>query len=270
MVLLKRLSYDELAKINCLVTRNHYTHLAENCGCAYLYPKDQYSKGLLAMEILMWIYTVAYMALVGYEFYLQRWTLFVASLKLNPSKVLLILSFILTLLLIPLRLGCSADGEDYLTIVSIIFKSSYVLYLGRGFKRITTFVYIIHQVMKTQFSRFMLILSIFIMGFSQAFYVGCEFGIPEGGYDWTNKGEQLFTSPFESMYLINIFLMNDIGNAYVYMHQSYYQTIILILYLICIILHGILLINLLIAMMSNTYETTTKLDREWLRQVSKF
>ncbi len=31
-------------------------------------------------------------------------------------------------------------------------------------------------------------------------------------------------------------------------------------------MHGILLINLLIAMMSNTYDRTTELDREWLRQ----
>lgn len=31
-------------------------------------------------------------------------------------------------------------------------------------------------------------------------------------------------------------------------------------------MHGILLINLLIAMMSDTYVITTELDREWLRQ----
>lgn len=36
------------------------------------------------------------------------------------------------------------------------------------------------------------------------------------------------------------------------------------------ILVGILLINLLIAMMANTYDTTTELKREWLRQVTLF
>lgn len=41
-----------------------------------------------------------------------------------------------------------------------------------------------------------------------------------------------------------------------------------LLLIIFIIMHGILLINLLIAMMSNTYDRTTELTREWLRQVN--
>ncbi len=119
------------------------------------------------MEILMYIYTVLYMALIGYEFYIQGFKLYLQSMLLNPSKILYIASFILTILMIPLRFACSMEGEDYLQILSIIFKSAYVLYLGRGFKRTTTFVYIIHQVIKTQFLNFMLILGIFAFGFSQ-------------------------------------------------------------------------------------------------------
>jgi hypothetical protein len=109
------------------------------------------TQGLWTIEALMWIYSAGYLALTGYEFYLQRSKLFVDSLKLNPSKFLLILSFLFSLLQIPFRLGCVPDAEDHLTILSILFKSSYVLYLGRGFKRITTFVYVIHQVAHTSF-----------------------------------------------------------------------------------------------------------------------
>jgi len=204
--------------------------------------------------------------MVGRELYIQRVTLYMASLALNPSKVLLILSFFMTLLRIPLRVACESVGEDYLIILSIICKCSYVLYLGRGFKRITTFVYIIHQVIKTQFFRFVLIFVIFAFAFSQAFYVGCEYGNPTPGYDWKSQGERLFVSPFESLFLIILMLNNDLGNQYVYMHQTAYAVVTLLLFLVFIILHGILLINLLIAMMSNTYDRTTELDREWLRQ----
>ena len=122
------------------------------------------------MEILMYIYTVLNLAIVAFEFKSQGLKLYLKSMMLNPSKVLYIASFILTLLMIPLRFACSIDGDDYLQILSIIFKSSYVLYLGRGFKRTTTFVYIIHQVIKTQFLNFMLILAIFAMGFSQGYF----------------------------------------------------------------------------------------------------
>lgn len=268
VLILKRLAFDDLELIGCLDITDSFTHLIDNdkCKCAYLYPEDEYRHGLLVMEIFMYIYSAVYLVIFGYELYIQKVALYSKSLLLNPSKVLFIISVILTLLIIPLRVSCSVDGEDYLMIISIIFKSFYVLYLGRGFKRITTFVYIIHEVIKTQFFNFCLIFSIFALGFSQAFYVGCEFGNPLGGYDWTNRGEQLFTTPFESFFLVNVMLLNDLGNQYVYMHQSYYEVIILILLFIFIIIHGILLINLLIAMMSNTYDRTTELDREWLRQ----
>jgi hypothetical protein len=69
----------------------------------------------------------------------------------------------------------------------------------------------------------MLILSIFMMAFSQAFYVGCEFG--------TNAnpvGEKMFQTPLEAIWFFPIMLMNDVGNAYNYMHTTYYATIVLV------------------------------------------
>lgn len=88
-------------------------------------------KGLLALEILLIIYTIAYLVIIGKELYISRFALYMKSLALNPSKVLLILSFFMTLLRIPLRVACESIGEDYLIILSIICKCSYVLYLGR-------------------------------------------------------------------------------------------------------------------------------------------
>ncbi len=69
--------------------------------------------------------------MIGRELYIQRVALYVASLALNPSKVLLILSFFMTLLRIPLRVACEPIAEDYFIILSIICKCSYVLYVGR-------------------------------------------------------------------------------------------------------------------------------------------
>ncbi len=43
VILLKRLSFDELAKVDCLEVTEYYTHVKEGtCGCSYLYPVDQY------------------------------------------------------------------------------------------------------------------------------------------------------------------------------------------------------------------------------------
>jgi hypothetical protein len=61
-----------------------------------------------------------------------------------------------------------------------------------------------------------------------AFYVGCQFGTYEGGFDWTAQTEKFFETPFASLFMVMLMLMNDLGDEYVYFHQSYYSTFILV------------------------------------------
>ncbi len=65
------------------------------------------------------------------EFYTQKLHLFMQLLTFNPSKLFLIFSLITTLLIVPMRFACNTTGEDILIVLSIIFKSIFILYLGR-------------------------------------------------------------------------------------------------------------------------------------------
>lgn len=219
--------------------------------------------------------------------------MYVKTLLFNPSKVLFILSLLCWLLIIPMRLSCNTYAEDVLTVLAIITQSTYILYLGRGFKTITTFVYIIHLVFKTNFAKFMIIYSIFMAGFSQgilkhfnsltpvlshsiAFYMATGFGLPH-----------YFGSPLESLYDCVVMTVRDLYTIYpavkkaeysvlakvidfimsrgIVLTRSYYQ-ILLVCFMIMV---SIVLVNLLIAMMANTYVKVTQLKREWLRQWAK-
>ena len=129
--------------------------------------------------------------MIGSELYIQRLRLFMKNLVFNPSKVFLILSLICTLLIIPMRFSCQTYGEDVLMVLSIVFKSTYILYLGRGFTFVTTFVFVIHKVISTNFVRFGIIFAIFLFGFSQCIII-----------NYQNNKDKLFDSNIQ-LYSIN-------------------------------------------------------------------
>ena len=109
---------------NCIQLKNE-------CRCAYLYPNDPLRFLRVGLEILVLVYSVAYLVIICSEFYVQRFNLYTKTLLFNPSKITFIISLIADLICIPMRFACLYQVEDYLTVVSIIFKSLYILYLGR-------------------------------------------------------------------------------------------------------------------------------------------
>jgi hypothetical protein len=119
------------------------------------------------IEIFTWLYTFGYCLLILNEILIQGIKPYFQTLLLNPFKIFFILSLFCTLLCVPMRYSCNDVVEDYLIVISILMKSLYILFLGRGFTRTCTFVYIIHQVIKTQYFVFLCVWIIFAMGFSQ-------------------------------------------------------------------------------------------------------
>ena len=82
-------------------------------------------------EIVMYIYTIVYIAVFSFEFYCQKPELYIKTLVFNPSKVVFIVSLFITMLTIPMRYGCQAVAEDYMIALAIIFKATYIFYIGR-------------------------------------------------------------------------------------------------------------------------------------------
>ena len=117
--------------------------------------------------------------------------LFLTTLADNPTKIFFLLSLIAVCVIVPLRFACSEYGEDILIVLIILFLSLYLaLYFGRyrnfclviklnlfsylkktifrGFRLTATFVYNINTIMKEDIKKWLLIYSIFLIGFSQS------------------------------------------------------------------------------------------------------
>ena len=136
---------------SCTETEEEFTKLTHECECSYQYLQisadyviilnlklisyilnfQNAFKVRFIFELILWISSVAYLIMIGSELYIQKLRIFLKNLLFNPSKVFLILSLVCTLLVIPMRYSCQTYGEDVLIVLSIVFKSTYILYLGR-------------------------------------------------------------------------------------------------------------------------------------------
>jgi hypothetical protein len=178
-ILLRRLYFDYLDHINCTEVQENYTRLLERCRCAYLEGSDGggyyvsfvacclsskqtllYTasheahillncfifvvvfisiKARLVLETIVVAYSIAYLVMIARELYIQGLRLYIKTLSSNLSKVLFLFSLLTLLLIIPMRFFCNTQIEDVLVVLSIIFKSSYILYLGRYYLLLFSF-----------------------------------------------------------------------------------------------------------------------------------
>ena len=113
------------------------------------------------------MYSIMYLIVAFMELFTQGFKLYLETLISNPTKFLFLLSLVCKILIIPMRFWCVSQGEDILTAISIMLMSTYILYLGRGFKAVTTLVFIIQQTIRHDLGKFLAIFSIFVIGFSQ-------------------------------------------------------------------------------------------------------
>ena len=199
-LIMKRAYFDYLSSsLSCTDNEEKYIKLWPSCKCAYLYPTDSARFARFFFEMVIYVYCGIQLLIVTSELIIQRLALYIQTLLFNPSKAVFIASLLCYLLIIPMRLTCQTYGEDVLTVIALICNTAYILYLGRGFRAITTFVYIIHLVLKTNFAKFFIILSVFLMGFSQAFYVAFDFGSTSLNHNFTSPLISLFNCLFMSV-----------------------------------------------------------------------
>jgi len=87
------------------------------------------------VELLVLAYTVAFFLFKINELRLQRLSSYVQSLLHDLSKLFFVLSLLCVMAILPARLACWTELEDYLTMIGVLLMSSNFLYFSRGFKR---------------------------------------------------------------------------------------------------------------------------------------
>ncbi|GMT35954.1 hypothetical protein PFISCL1PPCAC_27251, partial [Pristionchus fissidentatus] len=209
------------------------------------------------------------------------WQKWITIYKSFPAKVLYKISWLLILLTIPLRVMCAIDRnffiiENYLICYAVVITTIHFLFFCRAIKFIGPFVLMIYTIIATDLRRFAMIYVIFLFAFSQSFYVifySCEAAVDNGefgNYTWEN----IMDTPQES--LIRTFIMT-IGEFMTFYRQielcprrttATIGKCVFLFFELCV---SILQLNMLIAMMTRTYEaismTTDEYKRQWAKVV---
>ncbi|CAJ0597219.1 unnamed protein product [Cylicocyclus nassatus] len=195
-----------------------------------------------------------------------------------PAKVAYKFSFMLVLLMVPIRAACSIDPtllviDNVMSTLVIISTTVHFLYYCRAIKFVGPFVLMVYKIIATDIRRFLLIYGIFLMGFSQAFYLvflSCErehMELEKKGLQ--GKFQNVIQNPVEAF--IRTFILTIGEFTVLYRNLALCPAKIMngigkIVFLIFELGVSILQFNLLIAMMTRTYDTIFRTRKEYKRQ----
>ncbi|CAF1176893.1 unnamed protein product [Adineta steineri] len=180
----------------------------------------------------------------------------------DPSRVLFLFSCILTIGMLPARLTCSIAADDILCVFAILTRAPYFFFFCRGFRTTGPFVVMIYTMIRGDLLRFCLIFLVFMCGFTQALHVlfvriDCE---------------NDFATVIETFFHMFCVTLQQVTDAYENVNRHPIAAIRIIgkiWFITYIIMAAVLLVNMLIAMMGNTYATVNERKKEWLRQWAK-
>uniref|UniRef100_A0A0N4YPQ0 ANK_REP_REGION domain-containing protein n=1 Tax=Nippostrongylus brasiliensis TaxID=27835 RepID=A0A0N4YPQ0_NIPBR len=182
--------------------------------------------------------------------------------------------------MVPVRFSCNLHSafliaDNVIAAIAVLFTSIHYLYYCRAIPFIGPFVLMVYTIIATDLTRFIVIYSIFLVGFSQAFYIiftACERASKEieknGG---KSEFENVIDNPLEALLRTFIMTIGEFMTLYKEMascEAKLMNFIGKIIFLVFEIFVSILQFNLLIAMMTRTYETIFETKREWNRQVN--
>ncbi|XP_043935647.1 transient receptor potential cation channel subfamily V member 6-like [Protopterus annectens] len=148
----------------------------------------------------------------------------------------------LVLIILIIRLS-SSDGEVVPMSMALILGWMYILYFARGFKMLGPYTIIIHKIIFADVLRFIWIMIFVIFGYTSAFQIIFESQNPSG-----IPAFYQFPMALQSTYDLFLNVLNvptnynmDLPNMYILVYSSFAM------------LTSVLMLNLLIAMMADTY-----------------
>ncbi|CAG9540766.1 unnamed protein product [Cercopithifilaria johnstoni] len=208
----------------------------------------------------------------------KRWW---RMLKSFPAKVAYKISFILILLIIPFRLMCSLTStmimlffDNALSLLAVLLISVHFLFYSRAVKFIGPFVLMIYTILSRDLSRFFLIYAIFLIGFSQSFYIifmSCNNQRAKyQNVTVSNQTDDILNHPMEAVMRIFIMTIGEFMVFYRKMVVLCDKTMMMyigkIMFVIYELFVSVMQLNLLIAMMGRTYDLISGTQTEWKRQ----
>ncbi|CAG9576063.1 unnamed protein product [Danaus chrysippus] len=239
--------------------------LTEDCRLMKLETWD--AKVRIASELMLWFGALAYIGAAMREARFLGLKMFIENLSTVPSRVMFLFSCLLMLALPTLRLSCADEEEDHLAVIIMLTTAPYFLFFCRGFKTVGPFVVMIYRMVMGDLLRFVAIYLVFVMGFSQAYYViFLSFDNPNTPEGVDDSVSNPMPSPMESVMAMFLMSLTSFSDYYGAFEQTDHEIAAKLLFVIYMIIVAILLVNMLIAMMGNTYQKIAETRNEWQRQ----
>ncbi|XP_078037386.1 transient receptor potential cation channel subfamily V member nanchung [Augochlora pura] len=244
---------------------NWWSNITQECRLMQLASVS--AKFRITAELLMEIAATLYILAALREARFLGLGMFVENLMTAPSRVMFLFSCCILLSFPFLRLSCADRVEDMLAVVVMLTTAPYFLFFCRGFKTVGPFVVMIYRMIMGDLLRFVSIYLVFVMGFSQAYYIiFLSFdnpNTPEGVDDSMNNP---MPSPMESVMAMFLMSMTNFGDYYSAFERTEHEIEAKFLFVLYMAIVAILLVNMLIAMMGNTYQKIAETRNEWQRQ----
>ncbi|KAL1138329.1 hypothetical protein AAG570_008393 [Ranatra chinensis] len=217
----------------------------------------------LALEIGAILYIIAALR----EAHFLGWSMFVENLMTAPSRVMFLSSCLLMITMPFLRFTCNEEVEDIMAVIIMLTTAPYFLFFCRGFKTVGPFVVMIYRMIKGDLLRFATIYLVFVMGFSQAYYIiFLTFDNPLTPDGVDDSLSNPMPNPVEAIMAMFFMSLTNFGDYYSSFEKTEHEIGAKLCFVIYMAIVAILLVNMLIAMMGNTYQKIAETRNEWQRQ----
>ncbi|KFB47444.1 AGAP012241-PA-like protein [Anopheles sinensis] len=187
--------------------------------------------------------------------------MFFENLMTAPSRVMFLFSCCIMMVVPFLKVLCFTELEDHVAVAIMLTTAPYFLFFCRGFKTVGPFVVMIYRMVMGDLLRFVVIYLVFVMGFSQAYYIVFLSYKPEEDGD-----ANPMPSPIESIVAMFLMSLTNFGDYYGALENTDHEFCAKILFVLFMVIVAVLLVNMLIAMMGNTYQKIAETKNEWQRQ----
>lgn len=230
----------------------------DHCYLLRIYKEEDIAR--LFFETCVVLGALIYLILAVVEITHQK-LLFYAKLKNAPSMALMLLGCVMVLMMVPGRATCAVMGvqsdqyEDVMGVLAILVTVPYFLFFCRGMRQVGPFVVMTYKILAGDLVKFCMIYAIFVAGFSQAFFI-----------PFRTHEKAIFNDWFNSF--LGLFSISVGGNMFDSIDElhSPFSEVTKLLFVAYMVMVTLLLINMLIAMMGNTYTVVTSTQKEWYRQ----
>ncbi|XP_052781748.1 transient receptor potential cation channel subfamily V member 5-like isoform X2 [Mya arenaria] len=241
-----------------------FVHLILISVSVYLRPADNlnsYTKPADAIrfisEIIVCLFCIGYLVLEVIEIGAQGAMAFIKNCGHAPAHTVFMISCLLILLCIPVRFSGHQQVEDILLILAVPGSWFFLLFFARTNSGTGPMIVTMYLMMSKDIVRFGIIYCVFMMSFGLGFY-----------FLFRDINQDSFkTLPSTIMTLFQMTLGEF---KYHDFDLTRYALLTKLVFAVFMILVPILLLNMLIAMMGNTYQSVIiKSEKEWRKQWAK-